>query len=432
MSRHALRDALFACVLLASGASYAGGTVSGRVTTTDNRNNPYVEVGCGANPTGARQGGKFAGQTYNMSEILVRVQVVNRSDGYVWQTFYTKANASGDYSVNWTFNQSDLHEVKVAVFSRLPVLAAGTSTTSMPAFEFSIGNAILDTKNSQLAFGNVVRVLNFAITPSDVTAAYLTALEVFQQWANAGDIRPLPQGISVNVNDTTNFTPLATGVGLTAGTATAEPYTLAHELGHALMWQSWEMPQAIIFPTDYFMEYPNGNSCGNYSWSRFSCEHEKVAFAEGWGDLNGGLWMWNRAAAPAGCTVRIPRENPSVGLEGAGSCFPEGTYDHNKPICNARALWDIVDNPVNDDDSIQDRGLTSLVNTLKNYPTMLFCWAGNRTKYEGYYAATIPACGWSDVDGNNWRDFRASFTELFGVSLNQIEDANGLDGTSDF
>jgi hypothetical protein len=83
-----------------------------------------------------------------LPEILVRLQVLGTPDDFVWQEVWTITNASGQYSLPWTFSQSSLHRLRVSVFAERPRLAANATSVSRPQAEFQIGSTILssDTK----------------------------------------------------------------------------------------------------------------------------------------------------------------------------------------------------------------------------------------------------------------------------------------------
>ena len=211
-------------------------------------------------------------------------------------------------------------------------------------------------------------------------------------------------------------------IHLTAQTATHQPFTVAHELGHALVWRALRLPIALIQPEDYSCVFP-GHSDANPGWDDFSYECEKAAFHEALANLNAALWMWRRDST----NRMVPRGPNPWGLEGAGTCA-EGTDEENRPACNTRALWDVVDTR---NDALDNRDLSDVVSVLRSYPYCV-CVFDNGCANEGYTFDSD--CSRIDVDASNWKDFKRNWIPLFGQAdeMDAIERGNGLTAQTEF
>jgi hypothetical protein len=368
---------------------------------------------------------------YDVQEILVRMRITN-GGGTLVEEKWTRTNGAGQYSMTWTAPHAFGVFISISVLPERPLLTTGQVTTSKPAHEFRIlPRVVLSSGGFASTANGQSSTFNRNAGASEHMQAYRTTFDVYELYTNQGGIRQDMAGVTINVNSTNNITPTGSDVFLVTNFATADTWTISHELGHALNWRQWGLAVAPINPVvgDYFHEWPVGHSCGNESWSRFSCEWEKVAFAEGFADAHGTLYLWNRSAVPTGdCPggqPHIPREG-GIAMEGAGSC--DGTaFDQRHPICNARALWDLVDNPAGDDDGITARDFTAQSDVLKSYPRNCICGFQNRCANEGD--------GWqviclNDQNGANFRDFIYNWSSLFGgaenTALINIRNANAL------
>jgi hypothetical protein len=167
---------------------------------------------------------------------------------------------------------------------------------------------------------------------------------------------------------------------------------------------------------------PGGEGCGNSSWSRHSCEIDKVAFAEGFADFFGALWMWDHLST--GPCRNIPREG-GLSIEAPGPFCVAG-IDNQRPMCNARGLWDVIDNYSGDDDG-GFATFASVIRTLRFYPRNCFCSDfNNHCANEGD--------PWSGCDynmcANNFVDFGENWISLYGNGwvpfFNTIMNGNGL------
>jgi len=240
------------------------------------------------------------------------------------------------------------------------------------------------------------------------------------------------QGVDIFVNDL--GVPGGGGVALTdsevllvPSTATLNPFTLAHELGHIVAWRSLD----VGVPPYEFTAYAACGASGDYPWSDFTLECEKPAFWEGFAHVVGGFWMWNPEVQPAevggcgtaghgiprgGCTsLESPLQRP--GSTGGASACGAGAPGHQRAICNARALWDVVDRP-----NSLGRDLGEIVRVLRAYPRVcLPAPFDNRCVNEWGY------------DGMNWKDYKANHVTQFtadSVTLEGAENSNNLMGSS--
>jgi hypothetical protein len=435
------RVVMLATVISLSSPAYAAGTVNGTITGTDDRINPYefFMTQCGPAPNGARQ--TFANGTFDVREILVQLQVIDEATSTIYETVWTRTNdANGTYSMPFTTPVGGV-SLRVRVYPERPLLAQGAVASTRPPVEFRVGAtppALIQALGGPPANNGGTRTINLPLPASEHLNAYRTLLEVYTLYNNQGGIRQSTSslwtgmaGVTVHVNSapTLKITPTAYDIFIESDTATRDVYTIAHEMGHILNWRGLAMTNAPIFPTDYEM---NVNGCGGLSWSRGDCEFEKIAFAEGFADAHGALYLWTRAAPPTTCSglgIKIPRDTPQgVAMESAGTCAPPNDFfDKNRPICTARALWDIIDDPPGDDDPMSAFDLTQLKDILTVYPRNCVCnFFDNRCAREGDAYWCPPH---NDLDGANWKDFRANWEANSGnpADLNAVEDANGLD-----
>lgn len=393
----------------------------------DARDSPYTDAGFppGGAPAGGRLTTGFAQAIIPLREAEIRLYVYRSATLYtVW---YARTNAIGQYVIAWTDNSTPV-KLKVAVIARRPNLTTVSATTTPPTFEFAVGGragTVLDSRDLTTGLlGN--RVEDFNITqPSDTVNAFLTARETYAMFSVQGDgvvggsVRDAMDGVVIRVHPMPlpGITPTDSQIFLNIGVPTDRPFTAAHELGHALAWRSLGLAFPIIQPTDYLCLFP-GRPDAFPGWNDFSFECEKVAFHEALANLTGALWMWRRDS-----TNRIlPRAPDPWGLEGVGTCA-EGPDEENRPACNTRALWDVVDTP---NDAVDDRDLSDVVSVLRSYPDDCPCADANHCANEGYVFDL--RCPINDVDGSNWKDFKANYVELFGqaAEMDGIEAWNGL------
>lgn len=151
------------------------------------------------------------------------------------------------------------------------------------------------------------------------------------------------------------------------------------------------------------------------------------------------MWLWTRAARPASTTnaagqtgVRIPG-NGGLGwnleARNADGMLCETAVDaDNRMLCNVRALWDIVDNPATEDDTITARDLSDVIGVLRSYPQACTCGLENHCANEG-----VAPC-WGDLDALNWKDFKANYLPTRGdnAAIATIEVRNGVDAQTDW
>jgi hypothetical protein len=332
--------------------------------------------------------------------------------------------------------------VTVTLMAKRPNIGATTvQTPSEPAEQFGVysGGSInvayrqFDVSGFPGGSGNINS--SFTITScSEILNVYYTAREMYGLFATMGT--PFVGGSTTSdmfgLHLDTNYpggsgggTPTDSQIFLGAGTGVSLPETVAHEIGHALVWRSLDQSVAVINGTTDYWCYDDG---GNSTWRAFSQECDRAAFHEGLADSISALWMWFRTADPPGGNPNFLPDSSSGGvpidLESAGTCGDGSGPDYRKPFCSARAMWDIMDNSPTDGDGITSRDLSDVVGVLRSYQRG--CWApwDNRCANEAGY----------DAHGNNWKDFKWNWANAgLGQSseMNSIESNNGLGGQVD-
>lgn len=411
-------------------AQFFSGTVRGNVSAPEPRENPYTQAGyLSSSPTGARQA-ISTGSSQHMMQMLVRVRITD----FVTTTYYTRTNGAGNYSVPWSHLWPP-NKIEVDVFPARPEIDT-VPTTSKPTNWFEIrgygGIAMVSLRGASRSSGTLTGTQTINLTlpaNSEFVAAFQTARDTYRMiHAEGGGAATIGDmlGLKIFVNDATlgvggGIAPLADEIYLSPGLARQRPFSVAHEIGHILTWRSFDISAA---PASLALAY----LCdGNPGWADFTDECEQAGFLDGVAHLVGALWMWNRNASPLHSSLAspvIPRGSMNFSIEApqqlpgtplARGCHKTFGHPPGRVACNARALWDIVDNPVGDDDAISNRSLSHIITVLRAYPRF---WN--------------PACLINDNhcvleaglnDGMNWHDFRANWTSVFGTSQNGALDA---------
>jgi hypothetical protein len=89
-------------------------------------------------------------------------------------------------------------------------------------------------------------------------------------------------------------------------------------------------------------------------------------------------------------------------------------------------MWDVLDEPPGDDDTITSRGLNSVVSVFRSYPRPCVPPFDNGCNSEGYPYYQL----YEDYAGNNWKDYKRSHVALFpgdAAGMTGIENRNHLD-----
>jgi hypothetical protein len=142
------------------------------------------------------------------------------------------------------------------------------------------------------------------------------------------------RNLSIDVNSISNITPLANEIWIIPNRATQRPFTIPHEMGHAAHWRAHGFLTAELFPTDYFCD-----SFGS-SWSAFSSECERAAFADGFADFMAAMWMCNPKVVSTANLEASPRDGAQgESFYSPGQCCSTYTDGHYRPMCNTKSLW---------------------------------------------------------------------------------------------
>lgn len=435
---------MLSLVFFAAGSSVAqsSGVITFTFNVIDGRDDPYLNLyGSGGNTTGKRQTVGAGLIPYSRGQVAIRVRGLNQNYYFCGIT-----DNSGVVSIPWSTPENARRldywvPTDIIRPSRTACANTGTGVMSIVTGEI-FPNTILSMptlidlhrgviENPSDFIGNKT-VEPLEIEASDASHAYLTAKETAMMWDTMGDsassdlprtsIRDLVSGLSiyVNVSQVTNgVTPRSNAVLLNVDKPTKSPSTVAHEMGHALMWNSLRLPFAHINPIP-----GNDYSCdGVDGWTAGSLECEKASFAEGFAELNRALWMWMPWAAPTD-GVKMPS---GYNIERRGQCYIRSSF--KKARCNARALWDYVDSPQNDDEPMS-RGFATVVTAFRRYPVgcNLDSSRDNRCSDEGW---PWPVPHERDRNAVNWKDFKYhattdpdAYTGLVAVeSLNRMSRA---------
>ena len=176
-----------------------------------------------------------------------------------------------------------------------------------------------------------------------------------------------------------SFTPRTDLVMLGPDVGTQDPFVVAHELGHAAVWNALGLQTLdrylVEAPVD-LEDYCFGGdeeiirllvpTCLNDTFDGVvpalcpcfhgltSIEHEKAAFQEGLADALAATWLWSPPSvgvAPSGvalpmaadATGRFFNVQSDVLCDGPGSDAATAGVGPNVEACHAMAMWDVMD-----------------------------------------------------------------------------------------
>lgn len=407
------------------------GTVTGAITAPDGRASPYTN-----DPNNAkRQTNKFDGIFVPLPDILVKVTIE-----FPWFTsptkeLWTRAGSSGTYSIQWN-DPVQPTKIKAEVFAASPTISRGAITTSKPSTRFKItapllGDLSLASKEKTQNLTGAIS-LNFPFAnPEESISAYLTTLETFNALDTEGTVTigntvsslsTMMHNIAVeiNANVRNGVTPSNAQIYIPSNIASSNPQVVAHEIGHIFEWRYFGVQYALLSLSDYDC---NGDW---YTWNMRSAECEKATFLEGFASLVEGLWGWRAdrsittTLGPNDFALSVAETNDGIpaGDVNFGGCAGD-SFAHRRVICVFQALWDIIDRPTGDDDSIQNVRLNAFASTFVHYPNN--CPSNNDNG----------CVGESGSDGMNWKDFRRNFeaTSSSLPSLESIQNTHNLGGS---
>jgi len=378
------------------------GTLSGCVTATEARVNTAVS------DTGLLWTSR-SGDTMSIRRVLIRLRVGGSST----ETF-TMTGDDGCYSVTWSrIGGSFPASGELAVIWASPDMALDSQQTTAPSRLFTIHDGPLygDLVTTRSVSMNANTTRNVTVTSGEKEAAYLTAEEFYARVVRqSATLLNTMKGVAVHINSVpfSAVTPNALDVHMSGGTAVANAFTEAHELGHMVAWRSFGLA-LTPFRAD-FMDYMC-DSNPTHSWTSIECE--KAAWNEGFASLVGAAWMWARSAP----RPVIPVITSGFNLEN-GTCTTPG---RNNEGCQAKALWDIYDNPVGDDDGIQGRSMVSITRVLRAYPDHCIVpfVSDNRCSNEGDPIGLNAF----DLNALNHLDFRGNWSAELGSTQIPLIDA---------
>lgn len=433
------RPVLLAALIssLGSGALSAqsvSGTVRGQIRIADGRADPYLGSGFGLSsrssppPDGARQVQKFTNPSLNpvtplvpAPRILVEV-CVGINGGNCTLRYRARASETGMYSVPWSATGS-VTSIRVGAYPEWPDITTVWTAPTHPPNVFRVttaGSPIIHLGWSQLFTTGVltgVKEINVDYGQSEYGDAYLTSAEVTlmhaaQNQPPRGSIVNDLKGVLVSVLEPIG-TPAPSGVTprddlfrLAPSTAQLAPFVVAHEWGHIVTWRSFDVEFALIVLQYYSFD-------GDLVWSDLSNEWERAAWMDGIAHMHAAMWMWTRSAADA----QIPRGTPrSMEVHDSPNECGNGIMGHRRVMCNARAMWDIVDRPTGDDDTLTSRDLGSVIEVMRSYArTCVVPFTNGCVGEEGY-------------DEMNWMDYRRNHINRYGdqVYLDIIGGLNDL------
>lgn len=367
----------FAVIAIADPAIAASGTIAGCVDFDDNRTQ------CNSGVSGSRHN-NCGLDDLPFPEAHVQLEGVF---GAVIGSGTT--NDAGCFS--FTFND---------VWSGFPMANRALRVFLKNPSDFFVTNP----SGTQYAFGFLVTLLDSNenvgtkhVGGGEQVGAYMTAHDV---WERIVDPTTLLSSRMTGVRITTdhqdgsmmidkNHVQISDGAGNNAVT------TVAHELGHAVTAHSLDETYIIydIFNCEITHTYFNAEDC------------DKVAWSEGIADFMAAVFAWtnNAPAAQFGANILETISDAADDCIGA---------DFRTEACQAAALWDIFDDPTNDDDPLDDTTgatLANIVTVLDNYPGG--CSGGaNRCSNEGGEHGT-----------NHW-DFLANWNATFPGTTDEVRD----------
>ena len=413
---------MFATIGIAPAESHAvNGTLAGCVSTTEVRTNPSPN-----NP--GRLWTSQPGDGMPIRRALIRLHF------FFGAEFFTITNDAGCYSINWSDPLSFSFPVnaELAVILASPDMPLGTQQTSPPNRLFSIHDGplsfdlVAETRSVAMNATTTRNVTVAGVGTGEPRAAYMTTQEFYARVVNQSTaLLNTMKNVHVHINSTPaapgvagGISPTTSDVFLIGGTAGTDAFTIAHELGHIVAWRSLGIV-TVPFRADFSDFACDGVVVPAHSFNSIECQ--KAAWNEGFAHFVAAAWMWARNAADP----VIPR-NGSFNLE-SDTC---PTPSVGNECSHAKALWDIYDNPVGDDDGIGNRNMASITSVLRGYPD--FCIfpavSDNHCSNEG------DPLGLNSFDLNalNHLDFRANWAAVLGTAqvplINAIFAQNAIIG----
>lgn len=398
---------LSVCAGVAASDAAVNGALRGCVTTTEARTNPSTA------DTGLLWTSR-PGDVVRIRRVLLRLQIPGGST----PNFYTLTDDNGCYRIAWNDNNRSSFPVsaQLTVIWASPNMGLNTQQTTSPGRRFTItdGPLYFDLTTNQAVNLNANSTRNVNVISGEKEAAYLTAEEFYARVVRQSTtFLNTMNGVYVHINASpfSAVTPTANDVYLSGGTAVTRAFTVAHELGHIVAWRSLGLALAP-FRAD-FLDYMCFD--GDPTHSFISLECEKAAWNEGLANFMATAWMWARSAP----NPRIPVfANGSFNLE-SDACTNPG---RNNEGCQAKALWDIYDSRIGDDDGISNRSMISITQVLRGYPdNCLFPFPGdNNCSNEG----SPLGLNSFDLNALNHFDFRANWATVIGAA--QIPQINAI------
>jgi hypothetical protein len=379
--------ALFCCAFPVF--AQTSGTVVGIVGTTDSRSDPYVGALVGPTPPGARWTNRFGGNPGRIGNAEIRLIVCRPTLCVTHFGYFTADN--GKFIIPWTSPVPPISMSIDVVLRRKPVVAGDPNVPFSVIVRSSAGNDIFlprFTVPSIPSDGIVITGITFPA--SEEINAYITADEAVRTMVNETGVTSWAhqsyRNLTIDVNSTLNVTPFADAIWIIPSRATTFPFTIPHEMGHAAHWRAHGFAQAEILPTDYF--------CDGFgsSWGAFTSECERAAFADGFADFMGAMWMWNAKVVSTNNLEATPR----FGVAGEsfyapGLCCSTYTDGHYRPMCNTKSLWRTY--------RASWGSLARVMSTMTAYQRFCPLFATNHCANEGYDPPL------HDADSVNWFDF---------------------------
>jgi hypothetical protein len=246
---------------------------------------------------------------------------------------------------------------------------------------FNVGTKDVETVSAAQVYATAEEIWDRIVDPIATLSARMTAVRI-----SIGDVASVTSG--------RNHPRISDGSEIGA----VNP--VAHEIGHAITMHALNedvyYPAECDVPAGYFGEQ----------------ECERKAWHEGFANFFSAVFSWHNNATNAlraTSPLETVNESDCVGL------------DYRVNACHTATLWDIYDDPIGDDDPIDDANnvtLTTMVAVLDHYPGGCFSPAEHCSNEGGLH-------------GNNHWDFLFNFGDLLGSSqtdeIRDIYDQHGLD-----
>jgi len=422
---------------LPANAQTSSGVVSGIIRIRDGRTDPYLQSNHVSSrsvppPSGARQLNKFVDPSMSPASpyipaprILVEL-CVDINGGDCTLRYKARATESGTYSIPWSGNGS-VTRLRVGAYPEWPDISTIWTSPTHPPNVFrvtTVGSPIVF-----LGYGPSVttgmlgnRTIDVTYTATEYGNAYLTSAEVTlmhaaQSQPPSGSIVNDMKGVLISTLESNvplmvagGVTPRDDIIRLAPGITASNPFTLAHEWGHIVMWRSFDVEYALIGGPEYF----NCDSVISPAWEDLSNECERASWMDGFAHMHAAMWMWTRTA-PSPRIPRIFTTGTSMESHGSDQCEPN-TQGHRRVMCQARGMWDIVDRPSGDEDTLMNRDLGSVIRVLRSFPRPCILPSDN---------GCVGEFGTNDM---NWMDYRRNHINVFGdqVYLDFIGGLNDL------